>query len=135
MAGSAESVARSALEVCLPVHLPRFRPERRRHPRHGLPRHCWVESPQLTIFGPIHDIAAGGMFVRTAAQLAPGTRVDLTLQLGADAGELLRARATVARSDVRRAGSPSRGLGLEFVEIERGGALLRSLLDRAAPLT
>jgi len=104
-----------------------IRPERRRHPRQGSPWYCWIEAPELTVFGPIHDIAAGGLFVRTGAQLEPGTRVELELQL--DRPETLIARAVVARS-----GLPHRGLGLEFVAIERGHALLRNLLEHSAPL-
>jgi hypothetical protein len=129
MGRAGNSLARSAHEVCLPVIV---RGERRRHERHTLRCHCWIETPDLTVFGPVHDIGAGGLFVRTGARLEPGTRVELCVQVDGN-GEALEAVAIVARSEPRGYGLPVRGLGLELQRVLRGHSLLRTLLTQ--PLT
>jgi Tfp pilus assembly protein PilZ len=105
--------------------------ERRRHPRHSMACHCWIDADQLTVLGPTQDIGVGGLFVRTAVTLDHGTLVDITLRAG-DEPETLAARAVVARAVPVRPGY-CHGLGLEFVKIHQGQRLLRALLDRTTP--
>jgi hypothetical protein len=106
-------------------------PERRRHPRHAMACHCWIDADQLTVLGPTQDIGVGGLFVRTAVPLDEGTLVDITLR-AQDDPETLAARALVARAVRVRAGY-CHGLGLEFVKIHHGQRLLRTLLDGLTP--
>lgn len=107
--------------------------DRRRHPRHPVYCSCWIETPDLTVFGPTQNLGAGGLFVRTAAPLEDGTPVELSLRIAGEP-EIVHARAVVARSVTRGRGLPGPGLGLRFVRIARGKTLLRSVLDRALPL-
>jgi hypothetical protein len=108
--------------------------DRRRHPRHDLMGHCWIDAPQLTLLGPTHDIGVGGLFVRTAAELELGTPVEVCFRVPGES-ESVFAHALVARRVPIGFGPPCHGLGLEFVEIAQGQGLLRSLLSRStAPL-
>lgn len=95
--------------------------------------YCWIETPDLTLFGPTQNLGAGGLFVRTAAPVEDGTVVELSLKIAGEP-EILHARAVVARSVARGCGLPGPGLGLRFVRIARGKTLLRNLLDRSLPL-
>jgi hypothetical protein len=106
--------------------------DRRRHSRHDLIGHCWIDSPWLTLLGPTHDIGVGGLFVRTAAKLELGTPVEVCLRVPGESESLL-AQALVARSVPIGFGPPCHGLGLAFVEIAHGQSLLRSLVNRSLP--
>ena len=105
-------------------------PDRRRHPRHDLMGHCWIDAPDLTLFGPTHDIGAGGLFVRTPAKLPLGTPVEVRLRMPGENEDVL-VQALVARCGPIGFGPPCHGLGLSFVHIARGIARLRSVLARA----
>lgn len=53
--------------------------ERRRHPRVPSRDRCWCEGDDITVYAQIGDLSEGGLFLRTAAPLAPGSRVKLSL--------------------------------------------------------
>lgn len=120
------SIARS--EPLAPMKVP----DRRRHPRHDVIGYCWIDTPDLTLFGPTHDIGAGGLFVRTAAELQLGTSVQVSLHVPGESDPVV-ARARVARCVPIGFGPPGHGLGLSFVKVLRGLSLLRSVLARSTP--
>ena len=109
-----------------------MRPERRRYQRHALPCECWLESDELTIFGPTIDVGIGGLFLRTAIPVATGSVVDVTLKVSHDLAPF-EAKALVTRSVPARTGLRY-GVGVEFMDLEPRVSALLTLLQRTYPL-
>jgi hypothetical protein len=112
--------------------LPGLRPERRRYQRHALPCECWLESDELTIFGPTIDVGIGGLFLRTGIPVAQGTVVDVTLKVSNDLAPF-EAKALVTRSVAARTGLRY-GVGVEFLDPGPRDNALLALLQRTYPL-
>lgn len=112
--------------------LPTLRPERRRYQRHALPCECWLESDELTIFGPTIDVGIGGLFLRTAIPMATGAVVDVTLKVSLELAPF-EAKAVVTRSVPARTGLRY-GVGVEFVDLDSRVNALLSLLSHTYPL-
>ena len=105
---------------------------RRRHYRSRVFARCWIERDSVTLFGRVMDLGEGGLFLRTAVVLPPGTDVNVHLrpQTG---GDTIRARGTVAWSGFRTEGElRTRGLGIAFDRIEAGGPELAALVGGPA---
>lgn len=102
----------------------------RRYQRVAIRCGCWLEHEEATVFGTTVDLAEGGLFLRTALPMSPGSVVDVMLQLPGRA-EPVQARGTIARR-VAPADDGRPGLGVEFVELSRGASELARLLGREA---
>ena len=109
-----------------------LRPERRRYQRHALPCQCWLESDDLTIFGPTIDVGIGGLFLRTAIPVPRGAVVEVTLKVSSDLAPF-EAKALVTRSVPARTGLRY-GVGVEFVDLEPRVSALLGLLQHSYPL-
>ena len=108
--------------------------ERRGHPRVPSRQRCWCEGDDITIYAQIGDVSEGGLSLRTAAHLAPGSPARVWLPAAAGALEM---QARVAWCIQRSRPGGQAGLGLRFegagpgaVEALRG---LVSALRRARP--
>lgn len=85
-----------------------------------------MEHDDATVFGTTVDLAEGGLFLRTALPMSPGSEVDVMLQLPGRV-ERVRGRGTIARRvSPEDDGRP--GLGVEFVELNCGASELARLL-------
>lgn len=101
---------------------------RRRHVRSRVFARCWIERESVTLFGRVIDLGEGGLFLRTAVVLPPGTDVRVHLR-PAGAGEPIRAQGTVAWVGFRNDGETRmRGIGIAFDRIEEGEQQLLDLL-------
>lgn len=80
------------------------------------------------MFGTTVDLAEGGLFLRTALPMAPGSQVELMLQLPG------RVEQVAGRGMIARRVSPDDdgrpGLGVEFVELSQGAGALAHFLGR-----
>ena len=133
MDGSAQRLRRMGSRTDTEVEMDLLpRPERRRYQRHALPCECWLENDVLTIFGPTIDVGVGGLFVRSAIPVTAGTIVDVTLKFQAELAPI-QAEAMVTRTVPAHTGMRY-GVGVEFLEFERGVQALLGLLQRSAPL-
>lgn len=105
---------------------------RRRHVRSRVFARCWIERESVTLFGRVVDLGEGGLFLRTAVVLPPGTDVHVHLR-PAGAGDI-RAHGTVAWVGYRDDGeSRMRGIGIAFDRIEEGEQQLLNLLGVQSP--
>jgi Tfp pilus assembly protein PilZ len=106
---------------------------RRRHFRSRVFARCWIERESVTLFGRVIDLGEGGLFLRTAVVLPPGTDVNVHLR-PQNGGETIRAKGTVAWSGFRTDGDVrTRGLGIAFDRIEAGVPELHSLVGSQPP--
>lgn len=106
---------------------------RRRHVRSRVLARCWIERESITLFGRVVDLGEGGLFLRTAVVLPPGTDVRVHLR-PAGVDESIRAQGTVAWVGFLNDGDvPMRGIGICFDRIEEGEQQLLDLLTAHAP--
>ena len=106
---------------------------RRRHVRSRVFARCWIERESITLFGRVVDLGEGGLFLRTAVVLPPGTDVRVILR-PSGANEAIRAHGTVAWVGFRTDGDGrTRGIGIAFDRIEEGEQQLHDLLDAKQP--
>ena len=106
---------------------------RRRHVRSRVFARCWIERESVTLFGRVVDIGEGGLFLRTAVVLPPGTDVSVMLR-PPGSNEAIRAHGTVAWVGFRSDGeSRTRGIGIAFDRIEQGERQLLDLLCTPTP--
>ena len=85
--------------------------ENRQSPRIEARLRCWCESDRITFFARIANLSEGGLFLRTSAPLAPGSRTRLRLQ-GRELEEVSTA-ATVVWNREQPQNGPA-GMGLRF---------------------
>lgn len=127
------SVRSSPMFTQLPNRQPAARAERRRYQRHAVRCQCWLEGEELTLYGATADVGVGGLFLRTAIPVSMGSEVDVLLQVSREAGASDSADAVAARGVITRAVSAHpgarHGVGVEFLEIRRGGSALSELLN------
>lgn len=109
-------------------------PERRRHARVDAAARCWCEADGVTLYAPVANVSESGLFVRTFAPLAPGSRAFVTVELP-DGGRGLRAGAVVVWRRNGIPGAPTTGMGLTFVALEpsRHERLRRFVTRSASP--
>jgi uncharacterized protein (TIGR02266 family) len=106
---------------------------RRRHARSRVFARCWIERETVTLFGRVVDVGEGGLFLRTAVVLPPGTDVNVHLHPPGGAAPI-RAHGTVAWVGVRAEGdSRTRGIGIAFDRIEEGAGALSALVSSVVP--
>jgi len=100
--------------------------ERRRFRRLAVQCGCWLEQDDACIYGTTVDLGLGGLFLRTALPLEPGSVVDVHLRLdGVDAPVVARGRIVWA---VPVSGGSRPGVGVQFDDIESGAEALREFL-------
>ncbi len=101
--------------------------ERRRTRRHAIRCDCWLERDDTTLYGATADLCMGGLFLRTAMPLKPGSRFDVRMQVGNPPTTVV-ARGLVVRSILAR-NTPRYGVGIEFVTITQGRDALLAFLE------
>jgi len=95
--------------------------ERRTEPRKQKNLFCQLECGGKCYPAVILDVSPSGMFVRTAAALAPGTDVEVTIRVAG--GQTWKIGAQVAREPQANAKLESiqaRGLGLRITRAPDG---------------
>ena len=103
--------------------------ERRRYPRVPYGQRGWFEAGAITLYAAVANISEGGLFVRTRAPLALGTRAQVRFPIGAS-GEVEAVAEVVWESS--GGGGPA-GMGLCFVAMDEGGrAKLKAFLGEPA---
>jgi hypothetical protein len=104
--------------------------ERRRHLRYSVQCQCWIESEQVTVFGPTADVGLGGLFLRTAVPLIEGQRVEVALRIGRK-GQAVTAEGVVTRA-IKAQHGLRHGVGVEFLRIVDGRDGLKRFLGARA---
>ena len=88
---------------------------------------CWLEHDGATVYGTTVDLGRGGLFLRTALRMEPGSDVRVTLQL--PDREPVVADGKVVRAVAPRTGDRP-GLGVRFEQLPSGEDSLQSFLYR-----
>ena|SRR5947209_1873737 len=104
--------------------------ERRRHPRVPFGQRGWFEAGAITLYAAVANISEGGLFVKTHAPLAMGTRAQVRIPVG-NAGEIQADAEVVWVSS----GAPGpAGMGLCFLELpDHDRNRLKAFLDGSEP--
>lgn len=103
--------------------------ERRRDPRYATRLRVWCEGQATTLYVPVTNVSAGGMFIRTVSPLAAGEELRVVLQPDAREPDKVVAVGSVAWSRARGdEGTP--GMGVTLVRFERGEEVFQRLLQR-----
>lgn len=103
----------------------------RRHRRVVVRCGCWLDHPDATVFGNTVDLGHGGLFLRTALPMPEGAEVRVTLRLPGVVESVVAQGKIVHRVASEHGDRP--GLGVRFVSVERGHALLESFLEGTVP--
>jgi uncharacterized protein (TIGR02266 family) len=74
---------------------------------------CWCEGDNVTFYARVANLSEGGLFLRTSTPLATGAHAVVRLQGSGEAGEEVRAEATVVWTRDQQIGGPA-GMGLRF---------------------
>ncbi len=101
--------------------------EARRSPRFALRKRVWCEGDHVTLYLQSHNVSAGGLFLRTATPLPPGTKARVSLRV--DDIEIV-AEAEVVW--VASGGAQTPGMGLKLLDIQEGAAAFEGLLSKVA---
>ena len=101
--------------------------EARQSPRFALRRRVWCEGDHVTLYLQSQNVSEGGLFLRTATPLPPGTRARVSLRI--DDVEMI-AEAEVVW--VAGTGAPVAGMGLKLLQIEEGAEAFAVLLSKVA---
>lgn len=101
--------------------------EARRSPRFALRRRVWCEGDHITLYLQSQNVSAGGLFLRTATPLPPGTKARVSLRIE---DEEIVAEAEVVW--VAGSGAAIPGMGVRLVEIQSGAEAFAALLSKVA---
>jgi hypothetical protein len=108
--------------------------DRRRSERLRLRARAWCAAQGLTVYGRVGNLSASGIFLLSAAPLAPGTRVQVAIpipeerELVADA-EVVWSRDAAPADDVDGAADRgASGLAARFLSLSDDDARLISTL-------
>lgn len=82
---------------------------------------CWLEHDGATVFGNTVDVGRGGLFLRTALPMEPGSEVRVTLTLPGDGARVVAEGQVVHRVSPSEGDRP--GLGVRFVDVANGHVL------------
>jgi Tfp pilus assembly protein PilZ len=101
--------------------------DHRRHPRLDFEGRAWCEHRDLTLYLPIANLSAGGLFIQTGAPLSAGERLKVSFG-GADAGQ----EEIVAKVEIVWTGKTRRGAGVgcRFMSFLSGEAAYNQLIAR-----
>jgi PilZ domain len=102
--------------------------ELRRHPRLDFDGRAWCEHRALTLYLPIANLSAGGLFIQTGAPLGAGERLKVSFGGAEDDG----AEEIVAKVEIVWAGKSRRGVGVgcKFTAFLSGEAAYNRLIAR-----
>ena len=103
----------------------KVRRQAREYERFAVRCGCWLEHEEATVYGTTIDLGRGGLFLRTALPMLPGSEVRVTLQL--PGCEPVYAEGEVVRVVTPHTGDRP-GLGVRFERLPRGEESLRSFL-------
>jgi uncharacterized protein (TIGR02266 family) len=95
--------------------------EQRNHARVQLPRVSarYAANEAETVVAVVHDIGVGGMFLRAARPLPPGSRIDFEIRVEGEGGPMgAVGRVMWTREEARTDGAPT-GMGVRFVQLDR----------------
>lgn len=108
--------------------VPKRRQRKRRYHRVAVRCGCWLFQDGATVFGNTVDLASGGLFLRTALPLPPGTAVDVRLELPGMADAVL-ATGRIVRHE-RGEGDARPGLAVHFEHVAQGHSALSMFLGQ-----
>lgn len=111
----------------MPASMPKTRGRRRarEYQRIAVRCGCWLEHEDATVYGNTVDLARGGLFLRTALPMRPGSHVRVTLHLPGQ--EPVVAEGRVVRRVSPRTGHRP-GLGVRFEKLLHGDESLAAFL-------
>jgi Tfp pilus assembly protein PilZ len=101
--------------------------ELRRHPRIEYDRRVWCEHQALTLYLPLANVSAGGMFLQTSAAFHVGDTVRVSLELEEHTGERVVADVEIVWSG-RTGRTP--GFGCRLLKFSEGESAYMRLVDR-----
>jgi Tfp pilus assembly protein PilZ len=102
--------------------------DHRRHPRLEFEGRAWCEHRDLTLYLPIANLSAGGIFIQTGAPLNAGERMKVSF--GASDGgpdEEVIAKVEIVWTGKSRRGA---GVGCKFTNFVSGEAAYNRLIAR-----
>lgn len=102
--------------------------DHRRHPRLDFEGRAWCEHRDLTLYLPIGNLSAGGLFIQTGAVLTAGERLKVSFG-GSDDGseEEIVAKVEIVWTGKSRRGA---GVGCKFTAFLSGEAAYNRLIAR-----
>ena len=100
----------------------------RRHPRLDFEGRAWCEHRDLTLYLPIANLSAGGLFIQTGTPLSAGERLKVSFGGAEGDGE----EPIVAKVEIVWAGKSRRGAGVgcKFTAFLSGEAAYNRLIAR-----
>jgi hypothetical protein len=104
--------------------------ELRRHPRLEFEGRAWCEHKSLTLYLPVSNVSAGGIFIQTGTPMSTGQRLKVSFgALETDADEV------VAKVEIVWVGKTPRGAGVgcRLVSFVSGEEAYERFISRLAP--
>ena len=118
-------VTSKALQTDVAVAPGKTRRRARAYQRAAVRCGCWLEHDEATVYGTTIDLGQGGLFLRTALPMTPGSDVTVTLKLPGH-------QAVVAEGQVVRRVAPAEGdrpgVGVRFDKLACGDESLAAFL-------
>lgn len=99
----------------------------RRHPRLEFDGKAWCEHRSLTLYLPVINVSAGGVFIQTGAPLNTGQKLKVTLGPLQEGEEEVVARVEIVWTGKTRRGA---GVGCRLVSFESGQSAYERLIAR-----
>lgn len=101
--------------------------DHRRHPRLEYEGRAWCEHRDLTLYLPIANISAGGLFIQTGAPLNTGDRLKVSFGVLEGGQEEVVAKVEIVWTGKSRRGA---GVGCRFTTFLSGEAAYNELIAR-----
>lgn len=101
--------------------------DHRRHPRLEFEGRAWCEHQNLTLYLPISNVSAGGIFIQTGAPLTAGQRLKVTFGTLESSDEEVVAKVEIIWAGKSRRGA---GVGCRFTSFLSGEAAYNRMIAR-----
>ena len=82
-------------------------PDQRQHPRHEFEGRAWCEHKSLTLYLPVSNVSAGGIFIQTGTPMSTGQKLKVSFGPLEDGAE-----DVVAKVEIVWVGKTARGAGV-----------------------
>lgn len=104
--------------------------EQRQHPRHDFEGRAWCEHKSLTLYLPVSNVSAGGIFIQTGTPMSTGQKLKVTFGPLEDGAE-----DVVAKVEIVWVGKTARGAGVgcRLISFVSGEESYERFLTRLPP--